>query len=95
MDGEWSFLEAQVEQVDLVGGGVTRWNAMNVGNLGTLLGNAAFALEQLAWVLEAVVGVLAQAHDPVVAQVMVAAGILLVTWLLRCREPSQRPADLF
>jgi hypothetical protein len=24
MDGEWSFLEAQVEQVDLVGGGVMR-----------------------------------------------------------------------
>jgi len=46
---------------------------MNVGNLGTLLGNAAFALEQLAWVLEAVVGVLARAHDPVVAQVTVPA----------------------
>ncbi len=78
MDGGWSFLGAQVEQVELEVGGVTRWNAMNVGNLATLPGNAAFVLEPVAWGQEVVAGALVQAQGFVAAPVMVPAGIAFI-----------------
>ncbi len=48
---------------------------MNVGNLATLPGNAAFVLEPVAWGQEVVAGALVQAQESVAAPVMVPAGI--------------------
>jgi NAD(P)H-nitrite reductase large subunit len=49
---------------------------MNVGNLATLPGNAAFVLEPVAWGQEVVAGALVQAQESVAAPVMVPAAHL-------------------
>ncbi len=51
---------------------------MNVGNLATLPGNAAFVLELVAWGQEVVAGALVQVQESVAAPVMVPAGIAFI-----------------